>query len=96
MSRQSLLEVYGENVNATSKSLEEAVSLNPSATIIFHFLDSNIYFSSSEEGETTLPKRGEDGVYHVPGELILADWPALKKIFYTALPLLRAGGKTTS
>ena len=29
----------------------------------------------------------------MPGELVLADWPALKKIFTTALPLFRAGGK---
>ena len=29
----------------------------------------------------------------MPGELVLADWSALKKIFNTALPLLRAGGK---
>ena len=82
----------GENVNNTIKTLEEAVDLNPSATVAFHMLDSNIYFSSSEEGEITLPKRGEGGLYHVPGELVLADWPALKKIFTTALPLLRAGG----
>ena len=29
----------------------------------------------------------------MPGELVLADWAALKKIFTTALPLIRAGGK---
>ena len=56
-------------------------------------MDSSIYFASSEEGETVLPKRGEDGKFHVDGELVLADWPAFKKIFSTALPILRVGGK---
>ena len=82
-----------ENVAATAKSLEEAVTLNPRATVIFQMMDSSIYFASSEEVETILPKRGKDGKFHVDGELVLADWPAFKKIFSTALPLLRAGGK---
>ena len=81
-----------ENVAATAKCLEEAVSLNPRATVIFQMMDSSIYYTSTEEGETVLPKRGEDGKFHVVGELVLADWTALKKIYATALPLLRAGG----
>ena len=83
----------GENVASTSMSLEDAVRANPSAIVIFQMLDSSIYFSSSEEGEITLPKRAADGRYHVPGELVLADWSALKKIFTTSLPLIRAGGR---
>ena len=66
----------GENVATTSKSLEDAVRTNPTAIVIFQMLDSSIYFSSSEEGEITLPKKAADGRYHVPGELVLADWTA--------------------
>ena len=40
-----------------------------------------------------LPKRGEDGRYHIVGELVLAEWTALKKIFNLSAPLLRAAGK---
>ena len=83
----------GENIASTAMNLEEAVRANPSAIVIFQMLDSSIYFSSSEEGEITLPKRAPDGRYHVPGELVLADWSALKKIFTTSLPLIRAGGR---
>ena len=67
--------------------------MQPQATVIFQLFDSRVYLASTEEGELTLPKRGEDGRFHVPGELVLADWAALKKIFTAALPLLRAGGK---
>ena len=81
-----------ENIASTSMSLEDAVRANPSAIVIFQMLDSSIYFSSSEEGEITLPKRAADGRYHVPGELVLADWSALKKIFTTSLSLIWAGG----
>ena len=81
-----------DNIDSTVKSLEEAVRCNPTATVLFQLFDSRVYFASSEEGELTLPKRGNDGHFHVPGELVLADWAALKKIFTTALPLIRAGG----
>ena len=53
--------------------------------VLFQLFDSCIYFSSSSPGEQALPKRGEDGVYHVPGDLVLAD--SFRKIFVTALPL---------
>ena len=52
-----------------------------------------MYFASSAPGELALPKRGDDGVYHVVGELSLADWSAFRKIFYASIPLLRAGGE---
>ena len=66
-------QLNGENVNATAKILADATSSNPGAVVIYQLYDSSIYFSLSEEGESTLPKRGEDGAYHVVGELILAD-----------------------
>ena len=81
-----------ENVLSTAKKLEDAVRSNPSATVIYQIFDSSIYFSSSAPGEQVLPRRGADGKHHVPGELVLADWATFRKIFYVAIPLLRAGG----
>ena len=60
--------------------------------VLFQLFGSCIYFSSSGPGEQALPKWGEDCVYHVPGDLVLADWNSFRKIFVTALPLLRAAG----
>ena len=77
---------------ALVKPLEEAASNNPGAVFVFQLYDSSIYFGSSDSGELSLPKRGEDGRYHVHGELALAEWAALKKIFSISAPLLRAAG----
>ena len=82
-----------ENVLSTSKKLEDAVRNNPTATVIYQIFDSSIYFASSAPGEQVLPRRGADGKHHVPGELVLADWATFRKIFYVAIPLLRAGGE---
>ena len=81
-----------ENVATAAASLSEALKKNTTATIIYQLYDSSIYFASSAPGEQALPKRGDDGIYHVPGELVLADWAAFPKIFYVSVPLLRVGG----
>ena len=81
-----------DNVLATAKSLAEAVKKNLDATVIYQLFDSSAYFASSAPGELALPKRGEDGNYHVASELTLADWSTFRKIFYVSIPLLRAGG----
>ena len=81
-----------ENITNTSAALTEAVTNNPHATVVLQLYDSSIYFASAETGELTLPKRGEDGKYHIVGELVLADWSAFKKIFNVSALLLRAAG----
>ena len=79
-----------ENIENASKQIENLVNNNPGITIIYQLYDSCIFFDSSEEGEKLLPKHGEDGRYQV---MVMADWPTLKKIFNTSIPLIRAGGK---
>ena len=76
-----------ENVEASAAALAETVKGNT-----YQLFDSSIFFSSSAPGEQALPKLGEDGKFHVDGELVLADWQAFRKIFYVCIPLLRAGG----
>ena len=65
-----------ENVTTTAAAIAVAVKNNPHATVIMQLYESSIYFSRSAEGELTLPKRGDDGRYHVTGELVLAEWTA--------------------
>ena len=81
-----------ENVAAGAASLSKVAKLNPEATIIFQLYDSSIYFASSAPGEQALPRKEADGKYHICGELVLADWAAFRKIFYSSVLLLRAGG----
>ena len=81
-----------ENVAALVQSVEDAAANNPEAIFVFQLYDSSVYFCSSDSGELSLPKRGEDGKYHVVGELAFAEWAVMKKIFTTSSPLLRAAG----
>ena len=81
-----------ENVAALVQTVEDAAANNPEAIFVFQLYDSSVYFCSSDSGELSLPKRGEDGRYHVVGELAFAEWAVMKKIFTTSSPLLRAAG----
>ena len=81
-----------EDVKTTVEALEKEVGYSSDATIIYHIFNSSIYFACGSTGEKVLPKRREDGRYHVEGDLVLADWDTFKRIFSIAAPLLRAGG----
>ena len=82
-----------ETAVAISKKLQETVAEYPAATVIFQLYDNGTYYSSTAPGERSLPRKGEDGKYHVPGELVMADWPTFKLVFASSIPLLRAAGK---
>ena len=73
--------------------LRKAVAENPDSTVIFQLYDSCIYYSSTGPGERSLPRKGLDGKFHVPGDLVMADWPTFKQIFTPSIPLIRAAGK---
>jgi hypothetical protein len=50
-----------------------------------------IYHVCDENGNRSLPVRGDDGKYHLPGKMVLADRDEFRAIFMDILPLLRAG-----
>ena len=62
--------------------------------VIFQLYDSCIYYSSTGPGERSLPRKGLDGKFHVPGDLVMADWPTFKQIFSPSISLIRAAGKS--
>jgi hypothetical protein len=60
--------------------------------VIYHLFNNSVFFSAMEDGSRSLPKRGMDNIYHVPGKLEFADHTVLKNLVNCAIPLLRAGG----
>jgi hypothetical protein len=62
--------------------------------VVFHIFDNNVFFAAGQDGSRTLPKRStEDGKYHIPGKLELADHNVVNSLVNIAVPLLRAGGE---
>jgi hypothetical protein len=59
--------------------------------IIFCVLDNSVYFGLDESGNTAPPQRGEDGSYHVIGDLILSSKTAQHALFKSLKPLIDQG-----
>jgi hypothetical protein len=59
--------------------------------IIYQLFDNNFYMACDDEGVRSLPTKGRDNHYHVPGRLVTADRDEVRRLFTEVLPLLRAG-----
>ena len=55
--------------------------------IIFQILDNNIYFARQEDGGLSPAKKQADGIYHVEGDLVVADKAAQLAILNMCKPL---------
>ena len=60
--------------------------------IVFHLLDNILYMGRRPDGTTAHSKRGEDGIYHVEGDLIVADKEAQYNLYKALKPVLTAAG----
>ena len=72
--------VISQNWRATKRSvadmaahIQEELSLKTYTAVIFQLLDNNFYFEQGEDGSKALPCKGQDGHFHVVGDLALAD-----------------------
>jgi hypothetical protein len=80
-------------INHTVNQLTDELSKSTKRiVVVFHLFDNNVFFVSKGDGSRTLPVRGQDGTYHVPGKLEFADHHVIKNLVTTATPLLRAAG----
>jgi hypothetical protein len=51
--------------------LKEVIREKDPTTVVFQMLDNSAYYGRSKDGSCAAPKRGEDGKYHVEGEVYL-------------------------
>jgi len=68
---------------------EEDSAIEEDMVIILWVLDNSLYFVEDEDGARYLPKRGEDGKYHIEGQLKLATGKQAVKTMEKFLPVLR-------
>jgi hypothetical protein len=84
--------ITGDNVSSQVQQLTSVLSeeYEGETYIIYQLFDNSVFFSSNDDIQE-LPYRGQDGKYHVPGKLVLADRDEFKRLFTEILPLLRSG-----
>jgi hypothetical protein len=70
-------------------SEEDGEPVNDDMVVVLWIMDNSLYFAEDEEGARVLPKRGEDGKYHIEGQLKLASGKKATKALEKFLPVLR-------
>jgi hypothetical protein len=88
--------VTEKNVAKMTAELEKVLNEKTDliSLVIYQIFDNSIYFAEAPDGKRSLPvKSKDDGKYHVPGRLVLADRAAFKSIFRLSVPLFRAGAE---
>jgi hypothetical protein len=68
---------------------EDEPAVDEDMVVILWVMDNSLYFVEDEDGARYLPKRGDDGKYHIEGQLKLATGKQAVKAMEKLLPLLR-------
>ena len=57
-------------------------------------MDNNVFFSQGEDGSKSLPRKGDDGIFHVKGDLVMVDKDSQYAILKLCKPLWEAARET--
>jgi hypothetical protein len=86
--------VNADNVRDLIDDLAATVVNWDTTTVILQLYDNSVYMVGGQEGEKTLPKRGQDGVFHIDGHLVVADKDTVKSLTSLLMPLLKILGNS--
>ena len=75
-----------------TEHVTNATALMAPETVIIELLDNLLYLGRNQDGTTTLPKRGTNGIYHIVGELTIAPKEIQYNVYSAIRPLLKAAG----
>ena len=62
-----------EAVEQLARQVTEAVTQLGNCVLIYQIFDNNVHFSCTGPGERALPRKAQDGYYHIEGKLKMAD-----------------------
>jgi hypothetical protein len=82
-----------ESCTNMATTIGNAINDNDPATVVLQLLDSSMYYVRGADGTRELPRKGDDGKYHVRGELMVASYEQQTEHFHALKPILDVIGK---
>ena len=80
------------SIEQAAQELSTAVGGDEDAIVIFQFLDNSAYYARTEDGCLVPAQRGDDNLYHLVGDLVIAPKEMFLHSLKTSLPLFKAAG----
>ena len=81
-----------ETVSVVEGHIASGVQTVEPEVVVYELLDNLVFLGRKLDGTTELPKRTADGIYHIPGELIVASKDVQYNLYKVIRPLLMAAG----
>ena len=72
-----------------------ALRLTKADVLVLDLFSNNTYMGTDSLGMAVMPYRGEDGFYHVPGQLEIATQASLKQIWRASQPVIKEANEAT-
>jgi hypothetical protein len=66
--------ISSESCISMAQTLTNIIKEDDPGTIVLHLLDSSIFYTRKPDGSKELPTKGEDGKYHVVGDLVVCSY----------------------
>jgi hypothetical protein len=92
--------IYKPNWRITHEAVEQLVSETAGAiqdmdptTVVFEILDNSSFFGRTRDGSRTAPRRDEDGIYHLTGDVTTSTKETQLEHFNSIRPLLNLAAK---
>jgi hypothetical protein len=84
------------NVEKLTSVMRKQIEQEDPEVIVLELLDNSVFFGKQEDGSRVLPKKGEDGGYHIEGEIQVCSREVQGEQFHMLKPLFDAtGGRKT-
>jgi hypothetical protein len=90
---QNNLRLHPQSVEEITPRVLEAIQEMDPSVVVFYCLDNSIFYSRTSDGSRTAPRRGEDGLFHIEGEVTIASSDVCREHMAALKPLLQMVGK---
>jgi hypothetical protein len=76
-----------------ANTITETIDQEDPAAVVLFMMDGSVFYTRGQDGSRTLPRRGEDGKFHIEGDLIVCSQEIQAEHLNTMKPILDAVGR---
>jgi hypothetical protein len=85
--------VSRESAEALARTIVQTAEQDDPAVVVLFMLDGSIFYAKGQDGSRTLPRKGDDGKFHIVGDLVVCSTETQDEHLNTLRPVLDAVGR---
>jgi hypothetical protein len=82
-----------ESCESMANTITETIDQEDPAAVVLFMMDGSVFYTRGQDGSRTLPRRGEDGKFHIKGDLTVCSQEIQAEHLNTMKPILDAVGR---